>query len=156
MYDAHVFVVDDDRGQGHKVSSQAGGTRSCGGDCHILEAEYSDRSGKPPVSIPFQRIFDRQRHTHTAADAERGQAAAHFSLQHFVEQRHRNARSGAADGMAERDSATVDVEFLALEMQLAVACQYLGSECLIEFDQIEVAELEAVFPLHFADGRHWP
>ncbi len=40
-----LFVVDDDRGEGHRVSSRAGGTRSCGGDCHILDSEYIYRSG---------------------------------------------------------------------------------------------------------------
>src|SRR6266478_3820152 len=107
-------------------------------------------------SLPLQGIFDRQRHAHTAAHAEGGQAAARFALQHFVEQRDRDARSSAADGMAECDGATVDVELLAIEMQLAIARQYLGGEGFIQFDQIEVAELDAVFLFHFADGRHWP
>src|SRR5207253_3423670 len=56
--------------------------------------------------------------------------------------------------MAECDGATVDVELLAIEMQVAIACQYLGSEGFVQFDQIEVAELEAVFLFHLADGRH--
>jgi hypothetical protein len=63
-----------------------------------------------------------------------------FSLQHFVEQRHRDAGSGAADGMTECDGANVDIEFFAIEMQLAIACQHLGGEGLIEFNEIEVAE----------------
>src|SRR5208337_5288374 len=92
-------------------------------------------------------IFDGQRHAHPAADAKRGQAPACLSLEHFVEQRHRSARSGAADGMAKRDGAAVDVEFLAIEMQLAVARQHLGGEGFIEFDQIEAAEVEAVLLL---------
>src|ERR1700676_1634382 len=58
--------------------------------------------------------------------------------------------------MTEGDLTTVDVEFFTIEMQLAVACQHLGGEGFIQFDQIEVAELEAVFLFHFADGWHWP
>src|SRR5258708_38775462 len=95
--------------------------------------------------LPSKKFFTRQAHAHPAADAERGQAAARFSLQHFVEQRHRDAGPGAADGMAERNSATVDVESFAIEMQLAIACQHLGGEGFIQFNQIEVAETEAVF-----------
>src|SRR6266404_1416332 len=79
-------------------------------------------------SLPLQGIFDRQRHAHTAAHAEGGQAAARFALQHCVEQRHRDARPRTANGMAERDGATVDVELLAIEMQLTVAGQHLGGE----------------------------
>jgi hypothetical protein len=60
------------------------------------------------------------------------------------------------DGMAECDGAAVDVQFLTIEMQLAVARQYLGSECFIQFDQIRVAETETVFLFDFADRRHRP
>ena len=56
--------------------------------------------------------------------------------------------------MAECDGAAVDVEFLAVEMQLAIAGQDLGGEGFVEFDQIEVGEFEAVFLFHLADGGH--
>ena len=69
-----------------------------------------------------------------------------------MEQRHRDSRPGAADGMAERDGAAVDVESLAIKMQLAIAGQHLRRKGFIEFNQIEVAEVEAVFLFHFADG----
>ncbi len=56
--------------------------------------------------------------------------------------------------MAERDRASVDVEFLVVEMQLAVAGQDLRGEGFVEFDQIEVGELEAVLLLEPVDGGH--
>ena len=99
-------------------------------------------------------IFDSERHVHSAADAESGQASARFSPEHFVEQGYGDARSGAADGMTERDGATVDVEFFAIKMKLAITCQYLGGECFVEFDEIEVVEFETVFLFELANRRH--
>ena len=61
------------------------------------------------------------------------------SPQHFVQQRHRDARPGAADGMAERDGAAVDVEALAIEMEFAIAGQHLGGKGFVELDEIEIA-----------------
>ena len=37
-------------------------------------------AGRPPVARQSQRILDRERHAHAAADAEGGEAAARFSL----------------------------------------------------------------------------
>jgi len=72
-----------------------------------------------------------------------------------VEQRHRDAGSGAANGMTEGDRTTVDVEFFAIEMQLAVTCQHLGGEGFIQFDQIEVALEERIGTIYvdFEDVR---
>ena len=71
-----------------------------------------------------------------------------------MEQRYRDPGSGASDGMAERDGASVDVEFLSIEMQFPIAGQYLGREGFIEFKQIEIAEFKAMLPLHLMDSRH--
>ncbi len=73
-----------------------------------------------------------------------------------MEQRHRDPRPGAANRVAERDGPSVDVQFLAIKMQLAIACQHLRGEGLIEFDQLEVSQVEAVFLFHLADRRHRP
>src|SRR5208283_3912735 len=41
-----LFVVDDDRGEGHRVPSRAGEAGSCSRDRHIPSSEYSYRSGQ--------------------------------------------------------------------------------------------------------------
>ena len=74
-------------------------------------------------------------------------------LEHLVQQRHRDPRSGAADGMAERDGTAIDVELVAVEMQFAVAGQNLRGEGFIQLDQFEVGELQAVFSFEFAAAR---
>ncbi|RAS15973.1 hypothetical protein DFO50_105130 [Microvirgula sp. AG722] len=53
--------------------------------------------------------FDRQRHAHAAADAQRGQALAGFAALHFMQQRHQHAATGRPDRVTQRDRAAIDV-----------------------------------------------
>ncbi len=69
-------------------------------------------------------------------------------------ERDRDARARAADGMTERDRAAIHVQRIAVEMQLAVAGEHLRGECLVQFDQIEVCQLEAALLLHLAERGH--
>src|ERR1700719_1189737 len=73
-----------------------------------------------------------------------------------MEQSHRDARARASDRVAEGDGATIDVELFAIKMQLAIAGQDLGGEGLIQFDEIEVRQVETVPLFHLANGRHRP
>ena len=51
-----------------------------------------------------------------------------------MQERDRDPRSGATDGMAKRDRTTVHIQFLAIEMQLAITGENLGSEGFVELD----------------------
>src|SRR5882672_9189956 len=101
-------------------------------------------------------IFDGKCHAHATAYAKGRESAPRIALQHFVEQRDSDARAGAADGMAERERASVDIEFRAIEMQFAVAGQHLRGKSFVEFDEIEVGEFQAVLRFHLSDGRDRP
>ena len=59
----------------------------------------------------------------------------------------------AADGMSERDSAAIHIELVAIKVKLAIAGQNLRGKGLIEFDQVEVGDSQAVFFLHLFHGR---
>ena len=65
-----------------------------------------------------------------------------------------DARAGAADGMAEGDGSAIDVELVAIEVKFTVAGEDLSGEGFVEFDEIEVSKLEAVFCFEFTDGRN--
>jgi hypothetical protein len=65
---------------------------------------------KPALDALCQ-IFNRQRHTHATTHTQCGNATFGFASKHFVQQRDGDPRSGAADGMAEGDRATIDIEF---------------------------------------------
>src|SRR3712207_4832646 len=96
-----------------------------------------ERKPMPTVAHKLCRLLDAleaQRHPHAAADAQRRYAATRTAAQHLVQQRDRDARARAADRMPERDGAAVDVEAVAVEMQLAVAGDHLRRECFVEFD----------------------
>ena len=59
--------------------------------------------------------------TETATDAECCESESRLSLLHFVDQRGRDTNPGAADWMAQRDSAAVDVQAIHSEMEFAIA-----------------------------------
>ena len=75
--------------------------------------------------VRSHHVLHRQRHSHAAADAESGDTALGLALQHFVQQRHGNATSCAADRMPQRNRAAIHVQLVVIEIQLAVASQYL-------------------------------
>jgi hypothetical protein len=54
--------------------------------------------------------LDEQGEAEAAADAKGGEGEACFAPVHLVEKRRGDADAGAADGVAEGDCATVDVE----------------------------------------------
>ena len=79
-------------------------------------------------------ILERQRHTQATAHAQCRNAPFGLAFEHLVQQCDCDPRSRAPDRMAERNRAAIDVEFLAIEMQLPVASQDLGSEGFVELD----------------------
>ncbi len=65
-------------------------------------------------------ILHDQGHAHAAAHAERSHTTLRVTFAHLVQQRDRDARAGAADGVAESNRSTIDIEFIAIEIQFAV------------------------------------
>src|ERR1700736_6119971 len=57
--------------------------------------------------------------------------------------------------MAERNRATVHVEFRAIEMQLPVTGQNLGGEGFVEFNQVEISHPQLMLLLHLAQRWNW-
>src|SRR5436305_753934 len=72
-----------------------------------------------------------------------------------MKQRDRNTRTGAADGMAQGDCASVDVETVAIEVQYAIARDDLGSEGFVEFDEPKFVQAEIVLVRQFLQRRYW-
>ena len=64
----------------------------------------------PSPLVPLTHAFEDPRRPHPAADAHRHHAVARRAPPHLVQQRRRQLRAGAAERMAERDGAAVDVQ----------------------------------------------
>src|SRR5271166_765347 len=142
-------------------------------DCRFRSSQFSRRNRKAPrelakpeshgrISLATRpiaseglpsHVLDGQSHAHASADAEGSKSAAAFAAQQFVEERDGDARAGAPDGVTKSDRSSVDIEAVAIEVKLAVAGQDLGGERFVEFDKIEVGEVERVFLLELAESR---
>ena len=73
----------------------------------------------------------------TTADAERGNSAAEFALLERSKQRDDDARARRADGMAERASAAVDVDFFVGNAEIAHRRHRDNGEGLVDFEQVD-------------------
>ena len=89
---------------------------------------------------PASDDLQRQRHRSPAAQAQRGETPAAAASAQLVEQGGQHAGAGCADGMAERDGAAIDVDAVPVEPQGVAIGQDLGSERLVDLDQVEVVE----------------
>src|SRR5579864_8205076 len=106
--------------------------------------------------VPWSsHILDGKSHSHPSAYAESGDAALDPALSHFMEERHRNARSCAADGMSERNRTTVYVQSVAVEVEFTIAGQHLRGEGFVQFHQSKIGELESVLLFQLAQRRDW-
>src|SRR5918993_5277862 len=88
----------------------------------------------------LSQSLDQERDAEDAADAERREAAPCAAPLHLVEQRRRDAHPRAADGVAEREGAAVDVEARGVEPQLAVARDDLRGEGFVQLDEVDLVE----------------
>src|SRR5438309_8810153 len=119
-------------------ASDVSATRNCG----------------PSAMGILDRVFQRERHTHAAADAQRGHTLFCVALQHLVQERHRDSSSRATDGMSESDRASVDVEAVSIEVQHAITGEDLGGECFVQFDKSEFVHAEVVLVCELLERRH--
>ena len=81
--------------------------------------------------------FQQEREAETTADAERRESESCLSLLHFVDQRRRDPHAGAANRMAQRDRAAVDIQAFRIEVQFTITRDHLGGESFVQFDQID-------------------
>ena len=80
---------------------------------------------------------------HAAADAHRHEPVARAPPLHFIQEARRQLRAGAAQRMAERDRAAVDVEPIFVHRQLAKARQHLRGERFVQLDEVDVVQATA-------------
>src|SRR5699024_1120121 len=118
-----------------------------------LPAEECMNSGR--ISTFFCRENRPRRDSHAfedgrdalaAADAHGLEAVAGLAAVHLAQHGGQDPAAGGADGMAERDARTVDIE--SIEVALAQAPfasdgERLRGEGFIEFDEVDVGQLEA-------------
>src|SRR5262245_1007891 len=107
-------------------------------------------------SRTLDHILESDRHAHAAADAQGSNPFSRIAFQHFVQERDRDARAGAADGMAESNGASVHVETVAIEIQNTVAGEHLGGEGFVEFDQAEFMQAQGMLVCELLERGNWP
>src|SRR5215212_6600488 len=93
----------------------------------------------PRLLVPCNAHGD----THATTDAERRKALFGVAFLHLVKERHQYARAGGADGMPDRDRATIDVDLGSIPAEVLVDGAGLRRERLIGLDQIEIADVPA-------------
>src|SRR6266545_5047782 len=84
-------------------------------------ARYASKQRAEPALHSFEDSCG----AHPATDAHRHHSISRLTPPHLVDQCRRQLGARAAEWMAERDRAAVDVETLWIDRQLAQACQHL-------------------------------
>ena len=104
----------------------------------------------------LDRIFERESHAHSAADAECRDSLLCVALQHLVQECHRDARSAASDGMSESDRASVDVKAVTVKVEDAIAREHLGGESFVQFNEAELMQAQTVLVLELLERGNRP
>ena len=102
--------------------------------------------------------LEHRRRAHAAAGAQRPDPDAAAAPAQLVDQRHQDAGARGAHRVPEPDGATVDVDDVVREAELAGAGHRHGGEGLVDLDQVHVglAEPGPVQGPGDADGRRQP
>ncbi|CDN41361.1 hypothetical protein BN871_AF_00170 [Paenibacillus sp. P22] len=82
--------------------------------------------------------FEDACRSHAAADAHRHDAVAAASAAQLVDQRDADLGAGAAERMAQRDRAAVDIDLLLVDAELPDDMEALGGERFIDFIEIDL------------------
>src|SRR5437660_12165483 len=59
----------------------------------------------------------------------------------FIKQGHCQTRPGSTQRMSERDRATVDIDFIAVEFERSLARNVLPGKSFIDFHEIQIGKL---------------
>ena len=114
----------------------------------------------PPVvcschsRMPSSDPFENSRRALAAADAHGDHAVARVAPLHFAEDGRGQFRAGAAERMAQRDGAAVDVDDFRIESGGADHGQRLRRESFVEFDDADVVQLEPGERQRFGNRHH--
>ena len=98
----------------------------------------------PKFVETFSHAFHEQGQSHSAAHAESREPTLCVPFFHLVEERCGYAHTGAADRMAQRNSAAIHIEPFGVETKIAIAGDHLSSESFIQLDQ-DRYQLRAAF-----------
>src|SRR5579863_1864270 len=97
-----------------------------------------------PCGVSVQ-LLDRHRDALADADAHGGECAFSPTLLHPVHSSHRQSRAAHAERVTERNGAAMRVDEIGivLDAELTQASYPLAGKRLVEFDQIEIADLQS-------------
>src|SRR5829696_10055083 len=112
------------------------------GWCRLMKALRSSCSFPPPKAPPSNALDDDRRR-HAAGGAHRYQPPLEVAPFQFVEHRADQDRAGRPDGMAERDRAAINVDLLAVELEVADELFGDDRKRLVDLEQIDIVEREA-------------
>src|SRR5215467_10263259 len=87
---------------------------------------------------PWLHSLENSCGAHAAADAHRYQPVSRLPPPHLVQDRRCQLRAGAAERMAECNSAPVDIETIRIDRQFAQAREHLRREGLVQLDEIHL------------------
>src|SRR5262245_19039545 len=104
----------------------------CCGRCNARPPGIGDKLAVYPVDDRPDALAN--------ADAHRREAITSSAPPQLVDKRRQDPRTRAAERVAERDRAAVDVDASAVEVLLTDALQRLGAERLIQLDEVHVAD----------------
>src|SRR5665213_188087 len=105
--------------------------------------------------IPYQ-VFENACGALTSADTHGDHAIARVFAMHFAQDGGGELRTGAAEGMAERDGATVGVHAIEIQASFANHSQRLDREGFIQFDDVDIFLLQAGERESFRNRYHRP
>src|SRR4029077_17384166 len=120
---------------------------------HLTSSNGTTEDGRQTTDIrrPYLSSVVRclslhaHRNAHAAADAQCGETLLGIALAHLVEQRHQHAGARGADRMADGDGAAIDVDLAGVPAEGLVDGAGLRRECLVGFDEVEIADIPAGF-----------
>ena len=78
----------------------------------------------------------------SAAEAERREAFLLAAVLERVDEGRQNPRAGAADGVAQRHCAAVDVEFFGIYLEFVAKRDARHAEGLVEFDEVKIIDVD--------------
>src|SRR6266851_1785160 len=98
--------------------------------------------------------LDLYRHGNGASttQAERCQAPAASTAAQLIDERDENTRTAGADGMAEGDSAAVNVHAGPVPVKFFTVRQSLRGKGLIDLDQVKIVDLQTSTLQQAIDG----